>query len=199
MVSEKKEDLIPAVVQDARTGVVLMVGYMNDESIAKTRQSGLVTFYSRSKKRLWTKGETSGNTLTVKEILLDCDKDTYLIKAVPHGSTCHTGADTCFDESNQFGNFGGMLARLEKIIQERKSSPEAESYTSLLFEKGVPKIAQKVGEEAVEVVIEAMRNDNKEAFLNESADLIYHYLVLLCAKGYSLNEVLKILEERNKA
>lgn len=189
----KKQDLIPAIVQDSSTGVVLMLGYMNEESFAKTQKEGKVTFFSRSKNRLWTKGETSGNFLNVKNILLDCDNDTILIKAVPAGPACHTGADTCFNEKNT-GNF---LAKLQSIIKERKRNPSEKSYTSTLFKAGINKIAQKVGEEATELVIES-KDNNAELFRNEAADLLFHYLILLEAKGVSLDEVIEVLEKRHK-
>jgi len=172
--------------------MVLMLGFMNEEALEKTRQEKVVTFYSRSKKRLWTKGESSGNFLKVIDILIDCDNDTLLVKAIPKGPVCHTGADTCFNEKNQ----GNDLHFLEKIIQDRKKSPKQGSYTTSLFESGINKIAQKVGEEAVELIIEAKDND-KNLFLNEAADLMYHYLVLLSAKGYSLNDVKDILKQRH--
>jgi phosphoribosyl-AMP cyclohydrolase / phosphoribosyl-ATP pyrophosphohydrolase len=196
MVTPTEADLTPAIVQDAQTGVVLMLGYMNADSLAETKRSGLVTFYSRSKQRLWTKGETSGNTLKVQKILLDCDKDTYLIKAIPNGPICHTGDDTCFQEANT-GSSILFLAILEDIIKSRNQNRDEASYTGSLFTKGVSKIAQKVGEEAVELVIEALQQDNKENFLNESADLLFHFLVLLEARGFSLAEVIAILKRRN--
>lgn len=188
------DGLVPVIVQDAVTNVVLMLGFMNEEALQKTEAEGKVTFYSRSKQRLWTKGEESGNSLLVKQVLLDCDADTLLIKATPLGPTCHTGADTCFNESNIPT---GFLHRLEAIIAKRKLEPSEGSYTSSLFAKGINKVAQKVGEEAVELVIEA-KDDNKELFLNEAADLLFHYLILLQAKGYKLNDVIGILQERHK-
>jgi phosphoribosyl-AMP cyclohydrolase / phosphoribosyl-ATP pyrophosphohydrolase len=187
------DGLIPAIVQDVATLKVLMLGYMNQESLDKTLESGKVTFFSRSKQRLWTKGEESGNFLHLQEIRVDCDDDTLLIKARPEGVVCHTGADTCWDEKNISNDF---LAKLESIINDRKNNPSDNSYTSQLFAKGINKIAQKVGEEAVEVVIEAKDND-EDLFLNESADLLFHYLVLLSAKGYQLADVLAILEKRH--
>jgi len=193
---EKYADgLIPAVVQDAETLKVLMVGFMNEEAFAKTAETGKVTFYSRSQKKLWTKGETSGNFLNVVEVLTDCDDDTVLVKARPDGPTCHTGADTCFDEKNSAGT--DFLMYLERVIQNRKKSPVEGSYTNRLFEKGVNKIAQKVGEEAVELVIES-KDDNKDLFLGEAADLLYHLLVLLAQKEYTLAEVIAVLESRHK-
>lgn len=191
--TKSDDGLVPAIIQDAQTGTVLMLGYMDDAAYRKTCESGLVTFYSRSRKALWTKGETSGNFLTVKNILLDCDADTLLIKAAPTGPVCHTGAATCFNESNE-GNF---IERLEGIIADRKQNPSEKSYTTSLFQKGIPAIAQKVGEEAVEVVIEAMRNEN-ERFTEEAADLLFHYLVLLQAKGFSLKDIARSLAARHE-
>ncbi len=190
---DKTSGLIPAIIQDYRTNKVLMLGYMNEEALQKTVREQKVTFYSRSKQRLWTKGETSSNFLNVIEIKVDCDRDTLLIRARPDGPTCHTGADTCFDEINDAWD----LSVLESIIQERKKNPAKGSYTSSLFESGLNKVAQKVGEEAVELVIEA-KDNNAELFLNEAADLMFHYLVLLTAKGYSLNDVLAVLRSRHK-
>jgi phosphoribosyl-ATP pyrophosphohydrolase/phosphoribosyl-AMP cyclohydrolase len=187
------DGLVPAIVQDSATAKVLMLGYMNQEALDKTLQEGKVTFFSRSKQRLWTKGEESGNFLTLQEIRVDCDSDTLLIKAIPAGVVCHTGADTCWEEKNVSNDF---LAKLESIITERKNNPSEGSYTSSLFAKGINKVAQKVGEEAVELVIEA-KDDNEELFLNESADLLFHYLVLLNAKGYQLSDVLAILQKRH--
>jgi phosphoribosyl-ATP pyrophosphohydrolase/phosphoribosyl-AMP cyclohydrolase len=172
-----------------------MLGYMNQEAYDKTVESGKVTFYSRSKNRLWTKGEESGNFLELVSIKNDCDEDTLLVQAKPVGPTCHKGTDTCWAEDNQASY--GFLSRLEDVIADRKNNPSGKSYTSSLFQKGINKVAQKVGEEAVEVVIEA-KDDNEELFLNESADLLYHYLILLQAKGYTLKDVVKILEERHK-
>lgn len=189
------DGLVPAVVQDARTGVVLMLGYLNAEALAQTRTTGLVTFFSRSRQRLWTKGETSGNVLRVREILLDCDGDAILIKAEPAGPVCHTGSDTCWGERNEAARF---LETLEQIIHLRRDSaePNPASYTAQLFARGIPKIAQKVGEEAVETVIEALRDD-RDRLLNESADLLYHLLVLLAAKNIGLRDVEAILQERH--
>lgn len=189
----KSDGLVPCVVQDAKTNIVLMLGFMNEEAYQKTVREKRVTFFSRSKQRLWTKGETSGNFLELQEILIDCDEDTLLIKANPVGPVCHTGADTCFNEKNESWN----LLTLESIIQDRKTNPVKGSYTNSLFESGINKIAQKVGEEAVELVIES-KDDNKELFLNEAADLMYHYLVLLTQKGFSLKDVLEILKRRHK-
>lgn len=189
----KLSGLVPCVVQDADSNIVLMVGFMNRESLGKTIAEKRVTFYSRSKQRLWTKGETSGNFLEVRDILADCDNDTILVKARPVGPACHTGADTCFDERNS----SWSLAALERVIQDRKSNPKEGSYTTSLFQSGMNKIAQKVGEEAVELVIEA-KDDNRELFLNEAADLMYHYLILLQAKGHSLADVEDVLKGRHR-
>ncbi|MBK9283819.1 MAG: bifunctional phosphoribosyl-AMP cyclohydrolase/phosphoribosyl-ATP diphosphatase HisIE [Sphingobacteriaceae bacterium] len=191
--SKASDGLVPVIVQDNQTLKVLMLGYMNPEALTQTISTKKVTFYSRSKKRLWVKGETSGNFLNVVSINQDCDDDTILIKVAPEGPVCHTGSDTCFNEENR-GNF---LFELEATIQNRKKNPQKESYTNQLFNKGINKIAQKVGEEAVELVIEA-KDDNKDLFLGEAADLMYHYLVLLAAKGYSLNDVTTVLNNRNK-
>lgn len=187
------DGLVPCIVQDAETRVVLMLGYMNAESISKTIESNRVSFFSRSKQRLWTKGETSGNFLEVKNMLLDCDADTILIEALPVGPVCHTGSDTCFDQKNE-GNF---LTKLEATIQNRKANPKEGSYTTQLLNKGINKVAQKVGEEAVELVIESKDNNN-ELFLNEAADLMYHYIVLLAAKEFSLADVEQVLRSRHK-
>jgi phosphoribosyl-ATP pyrophosphohydrolase/phosphoribosyl-AMP cyclohydrolase len=188
----KLNGIVPCVVQDATTARVLMLGFMNEEAYRKTLVEKKVTFFSRSKQRLWTKGESSGNFLELVEILLDCDQDTLLIKANPKGPVCHTGNDTCFNEKNEGWNLGA----LERIIQDRKKNPQKGSYTTKLFESGMNKVAQKVGEEAVELVIEA-KDNNKDLFLNEAADLMYHYLVLLTAKGYSLDDVVSILKTRH--
>ncbi len=187
------DGLVPAVIQDYQTHKVLMLGFMNEEALAQTISSGKVTFYSRSKERLWTKGELSGNFLELKSIASDCDDDTLLIKVHPLGPTCHTGADTCWSEPNHSDDF---LLYLEEIINLRKKAPVEESYVARMFSKGLNKIAQKVGEEAVEMVIEA-KDDNAELFLNESADLLFHYLLLLNAKGHTLAEVLTILQKRH--
>ena len=191
--SKYSDGLVPVIVQDNNTQKVLMLGFMNEEALNKTEQEGKVTFYSRSKKRLWTKGETSGNFLLVKEMLNDCDNDTLLIKVDPVGPVCHTGADTCFKENNS----GFFLQKLEQVIADRKANPADSSYTSSLFAKGINKIAQKVGEESVELVIES-KDNSKEKFLGEAADLLFHYLILLQAKGYSLKDVEKILAKRHK-
>ncbi|HEX6226651.1 MAG TPA: bifunctional phosphoribosyl-AMP cyclohydrolase/phosphoribosyl-ATP diphosphatase HisIE [Chryseolinea sp.] len=189
----KSDGLVPCIVQDAKTNVVLMLGFMNDEAYQKTLREKKVTFFSRSKQRLWTKGETSGNFLELTEILIDCDEDTLLIKANPVGPVCHTGADTCFNEKNERWN----LNSLESVIKDRKANPSKGSYTTSLFEAGINKVAQKVGEEAIELVIEA-KDNNKELFLNEAADLMYHYLVLLTEKKLSLNDVVEILKSRHQ-
>lgn len=193
---EKSADgLIPVIIQDNTTNKVLMLGYMNNEAFEKTLKEDNVTFFSRSKNRLWTKGEESGNFLKVKDIKIDCDDDTLLIKAEPVGPVCHTGQDTCFNEINTGIQF---LDKLEKIILDRKTNPTDQSYTSSLFKKGINKIAQKVGEEAVELVIEA-KDSNQELFKNEAADLLYHYLILLAAKDHSLNDIIRVLETRHSA
>ncbi len=191
--SKYSDGLVPVIVQDNNTQKVLMLGFMNEEALNKTKQESKVTFYSRSKQRLWTKGETSGNFLLVKEILADCDNDTLLIKANPTGPVCHTGADTCFKENNN--EFS--LQKLEQVIADRKANPADSSYTSSLFAKGINKIAQKVGEEAVELVIES-KDNSREKFLGEAADLLFHYLILLQAKEYSFKDVEQVLAERHK-
>jgi phosphoribosyl-ATP pyrophosphohydrolase/phosphoribosyl-AMP cyclohydrolase len=188
------DGLAPAIIQDNQTHKVLMLGFMNQDALDQTERDGKVTFFSRSKGRLWTKGEESGNFLLLKSIAVDCDQDTLLIKAEPLGPVCHTGADTCWDEKNHNEDF---LANLEEIIQERKLHADPEgSYVAKLFSKGLNKIAQKVGEEAVELVIEAKDHD-EQLFLNEAADLLFHYLILLNAKGYSLQDVTDILKTRH--
>lgn len=189
------DGLIPAVIQDAETGKVLMLGYMNREAYDKTTAENVVTFFSRSKQRLWTKGETSNNFLHVKEILVDCDGDTLLIKANPAGPTCHTGADTCFDEVNKPVG-GQFLNYLQDIIHDRKVNPSEKSYTTTLFNRGVNKIAQKVGEEAVELVIEA-KDDNDDLFKGEAADLLFHFLVLLEQKNIDLDDIVAVLQARH--
>jgi phosphoribosyl-ATP pyrophosphohydrolase/phosphoribosyl-AMP cyclohydrolase len=191
---EKGNGLLPVIIQDFDTNKVLMLGYMNKEALQKTQAEGLVTFFSRSKNRLWTKGESSGNFLKVKQISIDCDEDTLLIKVLPHGPVCHTGTDTCFSEKNEGSSF---LFQLESVIKDRKINLNDDSYTASLFKKGINKIAQKVGEEAVELVIEA-KDDNKELFLGEAADLLYHYLVLLSAKDFSLSDVIETLRKRHQ-
>jgi phosphoribosyl-ATP pyrophosphohydrolase/phosphoribosyl-AMP cyclohydrolase len=187
------DGLAPAVIQDYTTNKVLMLGFMNEEALNKTMAEGKVTFFSRSKQRLWTKGEESGHHLLVKQVLSDCDNDTLLIKAEPLGPTCHTGADTCWSERNHNDNF---LFYLEDIIKLRKASKDDTSYVRQLFSKGINKIAQKVGEEAVEMIIEA-KDSNDDLFLNESADLLFHYLLLLNAKGHTLQDVISVLTKRH--
>jgi len=192
---EKGDGLVPAIIQDVKTQKVLMLGYMNKESYEQTIKSGKVTFYSRSKQRLWTKGEESGNFLNLKDLSLDCDNDTLLVKVDPVGSVCHKGTDTCWDEENKASSIDFLL-QLQQVIEERKKNKSEKSYTASLFQKGMNKIAQKVGEEAVELVIEA-KDDNKELFMGEAADLMFHYLVLLSAKGYTLEEVVNLLKQRH--
>jgi len=188
------DQLLPVVVQDARTEKVLMVGFMNEAAYEATLQLNCVVFFSRSKQRLWMKGEASGNILSVKEILSDCDNDTLLIKAIPAGPVCHTGADTCFNEINEPGSF---VYRLERVITNRRNNPSEKSYTHSLFASGLNRIAQKVGEEAIETVI-ASKDDDLTGFRNEAADLLFHYLVLLQAKGTSLADIEAVLAERNR-
>lgn len=190
------DGLVPAIIQDAESGRVLMLGFMNGEALAATEASGRVTFYSRSKQRLWTKGETSGNFLEVVSIKADCDNDTLLVRARPQGPVCHTGSATCFDETNEPSTIG-FLTELERVIAERRSEPAEGSYVASLFAKGINRIAQKVGEEAVETVIAAKEPD-VEAFKNEAADLLFHYLVLLNEKGVSLGEIAETLASRHK-
>ena len=192
---DENTGLIPAIIQDGQTKAVLMLGYMNKEAYEKTLASKKVTFFSRSKQRLWTKGEESGNFLNMIDIKNDCDHDTLLISVKPQGPTCHKGTDTCWAESNE-SQFG-FLSTLEDVITSRKNNPSEASYVASLFKKGINKVAQKVGEEAVEVVIEAKDNDEK-LFLDESADLLFHYLILLQAKGYTLKDVEKVLKARHK-
>ncbi len=190
------DNLIPAIIQDATTKNVLMLGYMNEEAFNITQQIKKVTFYSRSKQRLWTKGEESGNFLHLVDIKLDCDEDTLLIQVHPEGPTCHKGSDTCWDENNT-SNFG-FISKLEETIEERRTNSKPEdSYVASLFAKGINKLAQKVGEEAVEVVIEA-KDNNDELFLDESADLLFHYLMLLQAKGFRLTDIEAVLKNREK-
>lgn len=201
--NKNNDGLVPAIIQDQDTGKVLMLGYMNEAAYLKTNESKKVTFFSRTKQRLWTKGEESGNFLNLVSIKLDCDKDTLLIKVRPKGPVCHKGTDTCWAEEN--ATEYGFLSELEGIIASRKKLSETpkenrqeneNSYVVSLFDKGLNKIAQKVGEEAVEVVIEAKDND-EELFLNESADLLFHYMILLKAKGYGLEDIVKVLKERH--
>ena len=194
--SKSAHGLIPAIIQDSETKAVLMLGYMNEEAFTKTQATQKVTFYSRSKQRLWTKGEESGNFLNLVSIKNDCDNDTLLIQVRPVGPTCHNGTDTCWAEDN-LPNYG-FISTLEQTIKTRRDNADAEkSYVASLFEKGINKIAQKVGEEAVEVVIEA-KDDNDELFLSESADLLFHYLILLQAKGFQMNDVIEVLKTRQK-
>jgi phosphoribosyl-ATP pyrophosphohydrolase/phosphoribosyl-AMP cyclohydrolase len=200
--NKNNDGLVPAIIQDATTKNVLMLGYMNEEAFLKTNELKKVTFYSRSKNRLWTKGEESGNYLELVNIKNDCDSDSLLISVIPHGPTCHTGTDTCWGEDNN-PNFG-FLSTLEGIIENRKKlsgiepelRQEKNSYVVSLFDEGINRIAQKVGEEAIETVIEA-KDDNDDLFLNESADLLFHYLILLQAKGFTLKDIVKVLEGRH--
>ena len=203
---EKYADgLVPTIAQDFKTGKILMLGFMNREAFELTERTRKVTFFSRSRRKIWTKGETSGNFLTVEKIFIDCDKDTILIKANPAGATCHTGADTCFGEENFPANkqkreeneIENYLFELEKVIRNRKENPSENSYTSELFAKGINKIAQKFGEEAVELIIEA-KDDDAELFKAEAADMLYHFLVLLVEKNISLADVLNVLERRKR-
>tara|TARA_X000001036_G_C20569926_1_gene762183 strand:- start:20 stop:622 length:603 start_codon:yes stop_codon:yes gene_type:complete len=191
--SKSQNGLLPAIIQDSVTKTVLMLGYMNKEAFQKTKETEQVTFYSRSKKRIWVKGEESGNFLKLVKIKVDCDQDAILITANPQGPTCHTGTDSCWGETNQ--SHYGFLTELEEIITERKKTNADNSYVASLFREGINKIAQKVGEEAVETVIEA-KDENSELFLNESADLLFHFLILLKEKGFSLNDVEAILKDR---
>ncbi len=188
----KSDGLVPVIIQHYLTDQVLMLGSMNEEAMLKTQSEGRVTFYSRSKKRLWTKGEESGHSLTVSETYIDCDNDTILIKAKPNGPTCHTGSSSCFKEETS----KGFIYKLENTIQSRIDSNDQKSYTNKLYREGINKVAQKVGEEAVELVIEAM-DDNEDLFKNEAADLLYHFLVLLKAKDMSLVDIEKVLSERS--
>lgn len=200
--SKYSDGLVPCIVQDSETKTVLMLGFMNAEAFLKTQTDGIITFYSRTKNRLWTKGETSGDYLMVKEIKTDCDEDTILIKASPRGPVCHTGADTCFNEKNERHTTEkpvsppSFLTILESVITNRINHPNEKSYTASLFAGGINKMAQKVGEEAVELVIEA-KDNNDELFLNEGADLLFHFLILLQAKGFKLQDVITMLEKRH--
>ena len=191
--SKYTDGLIPVIVQDNNTKIVLMLGYMNEAAYQKTQEENRIVFFSRSKQRLWLKGEISGNHLFVKEILTDCDNDCLLIKASPAGPVCHTGADTCFAEKNVSNDF---LYALERIVKDRKNNPVTDSYTSSLFQKGINTIAQKVGEEAIELIIEA-KDTNDDKFKNEAADLLYHYMVLLSAREMSLSDIINVLEARH--
>lgn len=190
--NKNKDGLVPVIIQNYLTEQVLMLGYMNPEAYNKTKEEGKVTFFSRSKNRLWTKGETSGNFLEVKEILLDCDQDTLLIKVKPNGPTCHTGSVSCFGNQSR----KGFLYELQQVISDRIDNNIKSSYTNQLYKRGINKVAQKVGEEAVEVVIEA-KDNNDDLFKNESADLLYHYLILLKAKGFTLEDIEAVLRERH--
>jgi phosphoribosyl-ATP pyrophosphohydrolase/phosphoribosyl-AMP cyclohydrolase len=193
--NKNNDGLVPAIIQDKTTKNVLMLGYMNQEAFDKTVESGKVTFFSRTKNRLWTKGEESGNFLSVVSIQNDCDQDTLLIQVNPAGPTCHKGTDTCWGETNDPSY--GFLSQLEEVIKSRREAGNSEnSYVASLFEKGINKIAQKVGEEAVEIVIEA-KDNNDDLFLNEGADLLFHYLILLQAKGFTLQDIVKVLEGRH--
>jgi phosphoribosyl-ATP pyrophosphohydrolase/phosphoribosyl-AMP cyclohydrolase len=193
--TKSNDGLIPAIIQDFETKKVLMLGYMNLEAYEKTLLTNKVTFFSRSKNRLWTKGEESGHFLNLIEMKIDCDNDTLLIQAQPEGPICHTGSDTCWQESNT--EYYGFLSKLENTIRNRRENPSAnKSYVASLFELGINKIAQKVGEEAVEVIIEA-KDNNDVLFLNESADLLFHYLILLQAKGFQLEDVVSVLKDRD--
>ena len=191
--NKNKDGLVPAIIQDDNTHKVLMLGYLNKESLSLTLSTDVVHFYSRTKQRIWKKGEESGNELKVVSLKEDCDNDTLLIKVNPVGPVCHKGDDTCFEDSNMSDDF---IITLENIIQDRKNNPSDSSYVSSLFKKGTNKIAQKVGEEAVELVIEA-KDDNDDLFLNESADLMFHYLILLQEKGFKMKDIVKILRERS--
>jgi len=193
--NKNNDGLVPAIIQDSSTKNVLMLGYMNEEAYQKTLETGKVTFFSRSKQRIWTKGEESGNFLNLVNIKNDCDYDTLLIQVNPTGPTCHKGSDTCWNEENK--QSFGFLTVLEDVISERKENQNnSKSYVASLFRRGINKMAQKVGEEAVEVVIEA-KDENDDLFLNESADLLFHYLILLQARGYKLNDIAEVLEQRH--
>jgi phosphoribosyl-ATP pyrophosphohydrolase/phosphoribosyl-AMP cyclohydrolase len=194
--SKYADGLVPAIIQDNQTGKVLMLGFMNQEAVDATQSLQKVTFFSRTKNRLWTKGEESGHYLALVNMQLDCDQDTLLIKAIPNGPVCHKGTDTCWGEANS--NNMDFLSTLEAIIASRKTASADSSYVASLFQKGINKIAQKVGEEAVETVIEA-KDNNDDLFIGEAADLLFHYLILLQAKGFSLSDITKELEKRHKA
>lgn len=188
------DSLIPAIIQDSETKVVLMLGYMNEDAYKQTMLTGRITFFSRSKNRLWVKGEKSGNFLNLEEIKIDCDNDTLLIKVIPEGPVCHTGSDTCWNEKNTVSF--GFLSELQNVITNRKLNADTgKSYVTTLFGKGINKIAQKVGEEAIEMVIEA-KDNNDDLFLDEGADLLFHYLILLQAKGFTLEDITNILKNR---
>ena len=191
--NKNKDGLVPAIIQDDLTSKVLMLGYLNKESLSLTLNTGVVHFYSRTKQRIWKKGEESGNELKVISIKEDCDNDTVLIKVNPVGPVCHKGDDTCFKEINESTDF---IEKLESVIEDRKINPSNSSYVSSLFKKGTNKIAQKVGEEAIELVIES-KDNNDDLFLNESADLLFHYLILLQEKGFKINDVVNVLKSRS--
>ena len=194
--NKNSDGLVPAIIQDASNRTVLMLGYMNNEALQKTLDTKLVTFFSRTKQRLWTKGEESGNVLHLVDVKLDCDSDSLLIKVNPKGPTCHKGSDTCWNETNNPSY--GFISNLEDTIESRVKAGDSEkSYVASLFAKGINKVAQKVGEEAVEVVIEA-KDNNDDLFLEESADLLFHYLMLLQAKGFKINDVVSVLKKREK-
>ena len=192
---DKSGGLIPAIIQDSRTNKVLMLGYMNKEAYQQTKETGRVTFFSRTKNRLWMKGETSGNTLQVVSIMVDCDNDTLLIKAIPAGPVCHTGTDTCFGEKNMEDVL--FLKELQDFIERRRQEMPEGSYTTSLFQKGVNRMAQKVGEEAVETVIEAT-NGTEDGFIYEASDMIYHLIVLLTSKGLRIEDLARELKKRHK-
>ena len=191
--NKNKDGLVPAIIQDDLTSKVLMLGYLNKESLSLTLNKGVVHFYSRTKQRIWKKGEESGNELKVVSLKEDCDNDTVLIKVNPIGPVCHKGDDTCFKEKNESTDF---IEKLESVIEDRKINPSNSSYVSSLFKKGTNKIAQKVGEEAIELVIES-KDTNDDLFLNESADLLFHYLILLQEKGFKINDVVNVLKSRS--
>ncbi len=191
--SKSKNGLVPAIIQNNKTLQVLMLGYMNQEAFEKTRQEQKVTFFSRSKNRLWVKGEESGNYLFVKEIQIDCDNDAILIKTDPEGPACHKGTTSCFGEETP----KGFVYKLEQIIHDRIDNDVKQSYTNKLYKRGINKVAQKVGEEAIEVVIEA-KDNNDELFADEAADLLYHYLILLKTKGFTLKDIERILKNRHR-
>ena len=195
--SKYADGLVPAIIQDQATNKVLMLGFMNQEAVDATLSQQKVTFFSRTKNRLWTKGEESGHFLNLVSMQLDCDQDTLLVKVNPNGPVCHTGTDTCWGETNHTSSFE-FLSSLEAVIANRKTAAPESSYVASLFQKGINKIAQKVGEEAVETVIEA-KDNNDELFIGEAADLLFHYLILLQAKGFSLSDITKELEKRHKA
>jgi phosphoribosyl-ATP pyrophosphohydrolase/phosphoribosyl-AMP cyclohydrolase len=191
---DKMGGILPAIIQDAQSNQVLMLGFMNREAYDKTIRDGMVTFYSRTKKRLWTKGEESGNFLRVVEIKEDCDQDTLLVRVDPDGPVCHTGERSCFGETE--GNGFGFVLELQELLKSRKENLPEDSYTAKLFSKGIDKIVQKVGEEAVELIVEAKNSDN-ERFLEEAADLLFHMMILLTERGYGLEDVVRVLKGRH--